>query len=114
MKKITKPMYDAYRRGVEAAVARSSHNLTTRVVPVNLVLAKEIGMKIDPEKLEQAKHVKAGTSVSVLLNLVDYAEAMEAYGAEHYGYGEIDPEPKVSLGNPIEEPTEAPSNEESN
>lgn len=113
MHKITRAMYDSYRSSLEKTLGKNQHCLTTKVLPINCVLAREIGMQLSPEVVSALKNVPPTSSVSTLLRLVDYAEAMEAYGTERWGLPGFDvEESRDQLQEPETKPELKPEDKE--
>lgn len=93
MRKITRQMYDSYRASLEKTLESSQHNLTTRMIPVSCVIAIELGMKLDPKVISALKDVPEGITAHTNVSLASYADALEAYGKEHWGIAGISPGP---------------------
>lgn len=112
MQKITRQMYDSYRKSLEATLEKSKHNLITRMVPVSCVIAIEIGMKLDPKVISALEKVPEGLVPMTNVSLVNYAEALEEYGKKHWGIAGISPDtvmPELDVEGDVADDEQSPS-----
>ena len=111
MSPVTRNVYDNIRRSLEKVLDKNRDGLLTKKIPFNCIVAKEIGLKLDPKVVSAMKDLPLGHDAHTILPLLDVINAMEAYGKERWGLAGFDGEEESPSELPELEEAPAPSPE---
>ena len=114
MSPVTRNVYDHIRKSLVTAISKNPDSLLTKKIPFNCIVAKEIGIKLDPKVVSSLERIPLGHDVHTVLPLLDCVNAMEEYGKKRWGLeGFEDPEDDQEISElpKLEELEEAPKPE---
>jgi hypothetical protein len=112
MSPVTRNIYNSLRKSIEGVVAKNPDSLLSRSVPVNVIVAREIGLVMDAETVSAYNKMPARgkTSAQATFALYDVVNAIEKYGEDNYGLPGLEVtikrEEDEELGELIEIPSE--------
>lgn len=116
MSPVSRGVYDKVRAALASTLEKNKDNLLSKVVPFNCVIAREIGLQMDPKVVSafNAMPAKDRYSAQATFPLIDVINAMEEYGYEKYGlegFDVVDDNEPEEAGPILEMPSfeEAPS-----
>lgn len=84
MKLISPKVYEILVSSLEKTIEKHQDSMTTKSVPVNVVVAKEIGLPLREVAVESLKNLRADHNVYDMYRLSDYADALMAYEPGSY------------------------------
>lgn len=85
MSPVTRNVYDSIRRSLESVLEKNRDGLLTKKIPFNCIVAKEIGLNLDPKTISALEKIPMGHDAHTVLPLLQVLNAMEEYGKKRWG-----------------------------
>lgn len=81
---ISERVHEKLVKSVEIAIEANKDSMASAVVPVNIVIAKELGLTLRKEAEDALVNFPASHQVNDSFRLTDYAEALMSYTPGEY------------------------------